>query len=492
YKDGLIHVFKGIPYGADTSTTRFRAPAAPQAWSGERDATKYGAQSPQIYGNPPDAWLFTSWANPQKESEDCLFVNVWTPGVRDTKRRPVMVWIHGGGFGAGSGSDHGYDGTRLATRGDVVVVTVNHRLNVFGYLYLGQFGSQFADSGNAGQLDLIAALHWVRDNIAEFGGDPDNVLIFGESGGGAKICTLMAMPAAKGLFHRAVVQSGPMIWCTPTDRASRTARQALGTLGITAQNLQALKSVSTAQLLQALAGLNELGTAGTLAPVVDGRNLPSHPFDPVASAVSAHVPLLIGFNHTETTTILAVRDNFNISWQELPARIKPNIGDLDAQLVVDQFRRANPGASPSDLYFEVTTLAMMTRSVLRVADAKSAQHAAQLWMYEVTWETPVNGARWGSPHAFEIGLVFDNVAKSESLYGRNNPEAQKVADQMSEAWIAFARHGNPGTPVLPKWPAYEPKQRPVMQFNVVSGVANNPMGPGIEILKNAPYWDLTK
>ena len=489
---GQIKVFKGVPYGADTATTRFMLPAPPKPWAGERDAVKYAARAPQVDGDAREGTnLFKSWVIPQQTSEDCLYLNIWTPGLRDGKQRPVMFWIHGGGFASGSGASNGTDGTRLAQRGDVVVVTVNHRLNIFGHLYLGALSAEYADSGNVGQHDLIAALRWVRDNIEEFGGDPDNVLVFGESGGGAKICALMAMPSAQGLFHRAVVESGPMVWGVPVERATQSARLALAAMQIAPNKLGPLQTSTTEQLLKAYGKLAAEGATRSLAPVVDGRGLPQHPFEP-AAAVSAKVPLLIGFNRTETTFVLSGTDNFNLDWRGLPERLKPHVGDADLQEVITRYRNIMPKASASDLFFEITTQIMMTRNAVLVADRKAAQKAAPVWMYEVSWATPVDGGKWRSPHMLEIGLVFDNVAKSESLYGPATAAAQRMADLMSESWIAFARSGNPAIGTLPAWPAYDAARRAVMRFDMHSTVAFNPMGPGSEILKDAPYWDMTR
>ncbi len=490
---GQIKVFKGVPYGGDTAKTRFMKPVPPEAWSGVRDAVDYGSESPQ-----PDAdsraarQLLASWQIPQTQSEDCLFLNVWTPGLRDGAKRPVMVYLHGGGFSSGSGAATVYDGTHLAEKQDVVVVTVNHRLNIFGYLYLGGIGGErYADSGNAGMYDIIAALQWVRDNIEEFGGDPGNVLIYGESGGGAKVCTLMAMPDAQGLFHRAVVESGPMVWAVHPEVATMTAKQALGTLGVATDNLDALAGLTTKQLLDAYTALGP--AARTLESTVDGRGLPRDPFDPDAPSISANVPLLIGFNKTETTFVLSGDPaNFSLTWEQLPDHIKPHIGSLDPNTIITEYRKLMPDASPSDVFFDLTTQTMMTRNVLLIADRKTALNAAPVYLYELAWETPVDGGKWKSPHTLEIPMVFDNVAHASSTYGSGSDEAQKLADQMSAAWAAFAKSGNPNTQALPEWPAYDPSTRPTMTFNVESKVINDPMGSRAAILKDAPYWDMSK
>lgn len=492
YEEGSIKVFKGIPYGADTATTRFKPPAAPRLWRGIRDATEYGAQSPQAPRSAagPGA-LLTSWAIPQAQSEDCLSLNVWTPGIRDHKKRPVMFWIHGGGFVSGSGARTVYEGDRLARRGDVVVVTVNHRLNVFGYLCLAEFAEELADSGNVGQHDLIVALRWVRENIGEFGGDPGNVTVFGESGGGAKICTLLAMEGARGLFHRAIIQSGPMIRAAEPDAATATGSRALAALGITRANIDRLRSVTTKELLGALAKITEEGLFRTLAPVVDGRGLSRHPFSPDAPAISAGVPVLIGHTATESRFLVG-RDpqNFQLEWEQLPDRLLPHLPGANIDDVISDFRNLMPHACASDIFFEVTNQMLMVRNVLLVADRKSSQHAAPVYLYELTLETEVDGGKWKSPHTIDVPLVFDNVARSGSMFG-DTPDVQTVADAMSNAWIAFARSGDPNTAKLPQWPAYD-ATRPTMQFNVESKVARNPAGRQAEILRNVGYWDLTR
>lgn len=465
-REGSILVFKGVRYGATTEGRRFLPPRPPQRWSGVVDALDYAAQSPQVQGGDGGG-LFRSWANRRPDSEDCLFLNVWTPALKDGRKRPVMVWFHGGGFVTGSGSSHAYDGVRLATKGDVVVVTVNHRLNAFGYTSLVSAGPAFADSGNVGNLDMLLSLQWVRDNIAEFGGDPKNVLIFGESGGGAKVSTLMAMPAAKGLFHRAVVQSGSALRAREPAAAAEDAAKLMAACGLQPGQVRELQALPIDRLREGVAK-----SRAAFSPVVDGRSLPRHPFSPDAPAVSRDVPLLVGTNKDEMTLLSGAADPslFTLSWETLPSKLGPVLPGMDVAATVAALRAVEPNATASDIYFTATSEARFRASAVAQAERKAAQAAqggAPAFMYFVSWETPVDGGKWKSPHAVEIGMVFDNVAKSESMSGVG-PAQQKVADAMSDAWLRFAKSGDPG------WPAYDPIKRATMVFGAEANVVNDP------------------
>lgn len=458
-----IHAFKGVRYGASTEGRRFLPPRPPEPWSGVVEAADFGNQSPQLGAGRPS--VYASWANPRAESEDCLFLNVYTPGLKDAKARPVMVWFHGGGFTSGSASSHYADGTRLALRGDVVVVTVNHRLNAFGYLYLtGLGGAELADSGNVGSLDMVQALTWVRDNIAEFGGDPGNVTIFGQSGGGGKVSALMAMPAAAGLFHKAIVQSGSGIKVLEPAQAEESTKKVLAALGLSAAEVGKLRALPMRIIAEALP------TAGAeFRPVVDGRALPRHPFHPDAPEISKGVPLLVGTTKDETTSLVGGRDEslFGLTWEALPARLEPELRGLDPGQVIAELRRIDPKARPSDVYFTATTEYRFRRRAYVQAERKAAQGGAPAYMYLFGWESPVDGGKWKSPHSVEHAMVFDNVAKSASMVG-TGPDAQKVANAVSSAWVRFARTGDPG------WAAYTPQTRTTMVFDVESKVVDDP------------------
>ena len=477
YVDDGILTFKGVRYGADTATTRFAPPAEPAAWTEPQEAVAFGPSAPQPQRGRLS--LFDSWV-PDPDpgiSEDCLFLNVWTPALDDSKR-PVMVWLHGGGFTTGSGSSNAYDGVRLANRGDVVIVTVNHRLNVFGYLYLDEYGEEFAGSANAGMLDLVAALAWVRDNIAGFGGDPDNVLIFGESGGGWKVSTLMSMDAAQGLFHRAVVQSGPGLTLMEPETASAATAALLTELGLDGDSVDQLREVPMETIAGAAASLAENGVSVGNRPVIDGVHNLRHPFTPAAPEQSKDVPLLIGSTRTEMSMLAGAgnRELFELTWETLPAALERAIAGVDGQAVIDGYRELHPDIDPVNLFFEaITDTGVFGRGSFTLADRKAEQGGAEVYQYYFSWPTPVEGGMWSATHALDIGFVFDNVEKSASMSGTGERQ-QALADVMSEAWLAFARSGDPNHEGLPEWPAYDTENRATMVFDDESMVVNDPRG----------------
>jgi para-nitrobenzyl esterase len=468
-EDGIL-AFKGIRYGADTEPTRFAAPARPARWNEVLDATSFGASCPQApTGNP--GGLFTSWRpDPAPPfAEDCLFLNVWTPGLADGGQRPVMVWFHGGGFSSGSGSARAYDGVRLAKRGDVVVVTVNHRLNVFGYLALGHFGEGFEDSSVAGLLDMVQALEWVRDNIESFGGDPDTVTIFGESGGGSKVSTLMATEAAEGLFHRVVAQSGAFVRFPDKDRAQALADRVVENLGLSAETIGEIRTLPPEAIQEAL-----VGTGAGTAPTIDGRTLTRHPFVPEAAPWGRDVPLMLGTNRTENALFVGAADpgSLELTWEGLEAAMETAYPDHDTEAIIAGYRQLEPEADPSDIYLEATTDARFLTGHVIQAESKVRQGGAPVYLYLFDWDTPVDGGKWRSPHGLEIGFVFDNVAHSESMSGVGE-EQQRVADVMADTWIAFARSGNPNNRRLPEWPPYDLDSRPVMVLREIPELVND-------------------
>ncbi len=470
----------GVPYASPpVGPLRFAPPSAPAKRSAVLEARAFGhaamqastpASSDTELGRALQS-VFPSMKDVETQSEDCLYLNIWTPGA-DRKKRPVMVWLHGGGFAYGSDAWPMYDGGNLARRGDVVVVGLNHRLNVFGYTHL----PEVEGSGNAGMLDIVQALKWVKANIAAFGGDPGNVTIFGESGGGAKVSYLMAMPSAKGLFHRAVVQSGPGVRAVPAERGDALRKALFAELGLAEGDVAGLRATAADQLLAAAAAAEKkmpgvgFDRAG-FAPVLDGKVLPTQPWDPKAPELSADIPLMIGINKEEMTLFMASAPWFGRLDE---AGLKAMAGAIfkdKADTVLAALKADFPGDSPTYLATHLTTYGRMFAGSVQIAERKAAQGKAKAYFYLLEWGTPVGPFR--SAHTLEIPLVFDNVENSRPFVGPG-PEPQVMAKQMSAAWLAFARTGNPNTPVLPKWPAYEAGKRSTMVFNQTSRVVEDP------------------
>lgn len=448
YEDA-VYVFKGIPYGADTGgENRFRPPQPAAPWSDIRDASELGHRCPGPEFPPPPLMQEEGKdLDKSPMSEDCLVLNVWTAGLNDGGKRPVMVWLHGGGFNSGSGGSIRYDGTNLADRQDVVVVTLNHRLNIFGFLDLSDIHPDFADVANVGMLDIVQALEWIRDNIEAFGGDPENVTVFGESGGGAKVTTLMGMPAAKGLFHRAVAQSGVL---GGGRRATADAREVLDKLGI-GEDLDGLAELSTRDVMAAIQGSG---------PWADGSVLPAYPFKDQASPVAADVPLMLGWNLTETTFFQGPLDPINDS--ELKARVaKLAEGDAArADKMISAYRAVYPDAPNNELFLSMAADQRLGRSILHVARLKGAQEGAPAYVYHFRGRTEVRNLI--SPHTLEIAYAFDNLALSTRTNGKVTSEKQALADMMSTAWARFARTGVPQAPGLAAWRPYTPEDESIM------------------------------
>lgn len=486
-----IHTFKGIPYGGPVSGPgRFQPPVKPTPWAGVRSSMQFGQVCPQVartgWANDEEAWLF-SWDD-GIPGEDCLRVNVWTPGVNDNRKRPVMVWIHGGGFQAGSGQElPSYDGENLAKGGDVVVVSLNHRLAVLGFLNLAELGGErYAASANVGQLDLVAALEWVRDNIAAFGGDPGNVTIFGQSGGGAKVSTLLAMPAARGLFHKAIVQSGSGLRMVRPETSARLAAAVVAELNLSRHHLDQLHQLPVAALVAAgQAAMRKMGSGGGggyrifqrgadragWGPTVDGKILPQHPFDPAAPAIADGVPMLIGTTLNEFVSGINNPQVDALTESELLGRVREMYGER-AGKIVEAYRRSNPTAKPFDLFSFISAVTTRHNAVAQ-SDLKAARKAAPVYQYLFTWQTPVLDGRPKAFHCAELAFCFDNVDRCLNMTG-GGPEARKLAARVSGAWIAFAQSGNPNHAGLPKWPVYTPANGEVMIFDNKCEVRNDP------------------
>ena len=475
YVDQGIRVFKGVRYGADTSTRRFRPAVAPEAWRDIRDATAYGAASPQKSDEPD-------------QSEDCLFLNVWTPALADGAKRPVMVYVHGGAHANGSGSSPLYDGVALCRRGDVVVVTLNHRLNLFGYNGLGQLvGGDYAKSGSVGNLDLMLALAWVRDNIGAFGGDPGNVTVFGQSGGGAKLVTLMAMPSAAGLFHKVITMSGQHVTAMGPRHAELRMRALLDHLGLTAERAGELATLPTVRLVEALSMDDPIEKGGIYFwSVMDHDTLPRHPFVPDAPKEGAHIPMIIGNTHDEARAFTAGdQRNFSLTWDTVAAKLAPEfVVDLNAQYVVDWYRRQFPQMSPVDVFFAAATCGRSRPGHLIQAQER-AKLGDRTWMYQLDFGSPVE-PRLGAYHSFDIALAFDNCHQPGSKTGTGS-EARAVAARMSETFIAFAKTGDPNNAAIPQWGRYTLPERATMLFDVDSRIENDPRADERRLFQTAPF-----
>lgn len=485
-----IYIYKGIPYA---QAERFMPPTKPTAWEGVRSSMTWGPVCPLMDPTTQVAdeseFIFNhNWGYP---NEDCLRLNIWTPGINDNKKRPVMVWLHGGGYSAGSSQElPSYDGENISKKGDIILVSINHRLNILGFLDLSNFGSKYQDSGNVGMLDIVAALEWVKHNIANFGGDPNNVTIFGQSGGGGKVTTLMSAPAAKGLFHKAIVESGATSSFQQQEITKRVGAAVVAELGLKNSQIDMIQKVPYDTLAAAgkralqkvreqltAEGKNLSGFGFGWSPVQDGRFLPYQPTQPEALALSSNVPLIIGTTKNEFTPFAngALR---NASMDEVKAFLQKRFGDkTDAYIAA--VKKAYPNdTQPNDLAsiddrFRMGTVAQ--------ANLKAATKTAPVYMYLFTWQSPVLDGVYKAVHCMELPFVFNNIAKCEEMTG-GGKDAYSLADKMSQAWINFARTGNPNHKNLPSWEKYTPEKGATMIFDNKCVIKNHPDKEILEIV----------
>jgi para-nitrobenzyl esterase len=514
YKRNGVYIFKGVPYGASTSGRgRFMPPAKPEPWTGIRNALEYGRICPQQETGWWTCQAHFNWDGKNLASddeykflihrgsaicipgEDCLRVNLWTPEINGSGKRPVMVYMHGGGFADGCSQDLlSYDGENLARNHDVVVVNHNHRLNAYGYLNLQAIGGdEFASSANVGMLDIVAVLEWVRTHIASFGGDPNNVTIFGQSGGGCKVAALMAMPAAKGLFHRAIIESGPTVKAVTPEFSHRVARLLLDELGLSESQVRELQNVPVDRLSgAAVKAMKKVAdnppslrhgygweTQLGWGPTVDGRTLPTHPFDPGAPALSAEVPLITGTTLNEGVNGIDHPDANAMTMEEMNRKIREVYGE-NSEAIIAAYRKDYPNATPFVLYATISTASWRIPAFAQAA-RKAALAAAPAYAYIYSWRTPALDNRPGSFHAAELPFVFDNAELCDH-YSAGDPAAYVLNKQMSKAWVSFARTGNPNHSGLPHWPAYTADTRATMIFDAPCEVRNDPEGKGLEII----------
>jgi para-nitrobenzyl esterase len=476
-----VNIFKGIPYaGLVSGAYRFRRPAKLQPWSGVRDALELGPPAIQ----PPRQ-------NEPEPVEDCLFLNIWTPD-NDAGKRPVMFYSHGGGFVIGSGGAPLQDGANLARNFDVVVVQTNHRLGLLGFLFLEELaGPDYAGSGNQGILDIAQGLAWVNENIAAFGGDPDNVMIFGESGGGAKTSCLYAIPEAAPYFNKASIESGPGVRMVTPEMAAETTHQVLKALDIAPNEWRKLLDVPAATLLDVQSqfppvpphqrkrrnGGQTEPSRGGFGPVVDGHILPNHPFDPTAPAISSHKPLMVGWNEDEYTFFAWQRGDttlFKLDFAELPEKLEPQLGKdagASARRIVDTYRQAMPDASAPDIFVAISSIMMMGLGSIEIAEKKALQGDAPVYLYNFGYksEQKIPGTEYalGTPHAMDISFKFNNQTPTSppDILAGNNPDRFIASRQMAELWATFARTGVPAAANVPEWPVYTLTNRATMRID---------------------------
>lgn len=465
-KEGSVYVWKGVPYAKPpVGDLRFHPPQPPERWEGIRETKQFSpyAAQPPMHGVDQTGMV---------TSEDCLYLNIWSPGA-DDKLRPVMVWIHGGGFTGGSGAQSWYNGASFAENGDVVAVTLNYRLGVLGFLHFGEIGGEeYATSGNCGILDQVAALQWVKENIAAFGGDPNKVTIFGESAGAMSVGTLLAMPSARGLFQRAILQSGGASAVSTVETATKHAKQVLAALEIGEDELSRLADIPVERLLEAAASLPPM----SFLPVIDGVSLPQHPMQAFESGFNMDIPIMLGTNLEEFRFfMLQDRSSWQLDDEGIINRCKQMSGPLWPKISPYYLEEDTAsGRTVLDKMVSLLTWRMFTYSVVKLAETLVKQ-GAPVWMYRFDWKSPAFDGVAGACHVLDIPFVFNTLDSSDSVnISGTSPDRKALADQMHYAWIEFARHGNPNTPKIPDWPQFDLTNRSTLIFNMESHVENDP------------------
>lgn len=468
-----VNQFWGVPYAASTAdANRFMPPVKMTPWTGVRDCFEVGNRAPQDADGPISEVFALDRQEPM--GEDCLNLNVFTPGL-GSGNRPVMVWLHGGGFAGGSGNWILYEGTNLARKENVVVVSVTHRLNLFGFLHLSDLGGgeRWVNSSNMGMQDIVAALTWIKENIAAFGGNPSNVTAFGQSGGGGKVTTLMAMPSAKGLMHRAIAMSGSAIRGVTRENATRATQQFLAKLGIRPDHLDRLQDLTWQQLQGAFYSEPRIqGLAG--GPVVDGRILPRDQWSPDAPAVSADVPLMMSSVETED----AWNDPpppLQMPEDEMFTRVRRIVRNDDAKAreMVALYRKTHPGISNTDVYLIMNADNTRRANAQLLCELKAAQGKAPAYLYFFNWRSPVHKGQMKAYHTLDIPFALYNIDQAASMTGAMQ-DRYALAHKMSAAFAAFAKTGNPNHADLPMWPAFNPRTYPTMVFGNDCKVVNDP------------------
>jgi para-nitrobenzyl esterase len=484
YRENGVNIFKGVPYAGKVSgERRFRRPAPLESWDGVKDTIALGAPSIQ-----------SPRRNEPAPSEDCLFLNIWTP-ANDGKKRPVMFYNHGGGFVIGSGGSQGQDGANLARNFDVVVVETNHRLGLLGFLYLEELGGvEFAGSGNNGMLDIVDGLKWVNKNIANFGGDPNNVMIWGESGGGAKTSCLYAMPDAAPYFNKASIESGPGVRMTPKEVAAETTLMLLKELNIAPKDWKKILDVPAEDLLAMQSKLPMVPpfveknrnqgfmrrNYGGFGPVVDGKVLPNHPFDPSAPAISRNKPLLVGWNEDEWAFFAWERKETEFVTYDFSAlfkKLEPSYG-VNTQKIIDTYRKSRPKASPAEIYIAISSITMMGLGSVDIAEKKVKQGGAPVYLYNFGYKSevkiPGTDFPMGTPHAMDISFKFNNETETKpSFFGGARPEKAKASHHFAELWTNFAKTGKPFAHNSPEWKSYNLQERPMMRIDSSLEVIND-------------------